>query len=149
MFGLFKKKNQLKELSNEIINFSKVIWKMFDFLEKNKKKISKKIIIDELAKLNVGIIDDGLKKSFRLAHPTSHKWISATIECDDDDWSKYRYTLIGIMSFGGASVSFDFKDKEIRCFLIDNQYMPAGELGKHLHNEIVKLSGFKDSNSQF
>jgi hypothetical protein len=145
IFNFFKDKEIIK-LAKESIGFTNSIFDIFTILEKKKKKISKKDVLDALSKYRIGVIEDGLlKESIDLVHTSSHRWINANIRPEDrKDWSKYTYQLNGIMIFSGVSIYFDYKTKEKTAHFISNNFLPKGEKGRELHNEIVKLSGYKE-----
>ena len=113
IFNFFKDK-EITKLAKESIGFTNTIFDIFTILEKKKKKISKKDVLDILSKYRIGVIEDGLlKESIDLVHTNSHRWINANIRPEDrKDWSKYTYQLNGIMIFSGVSIYFDYKTKE-------------------------------------
>ena len=145
MFGLFKDK-EIEKLAKETVGITKAVWNILDGLKKKKKNFTKEDISKELAKFRIGIIqDDVFDHRIDLTDAGSHRWITPSIEADDrKTWSKFKYTIIGIMDFGGFSLNFNYKNMEIEAFFLDNQYSVAGPKAKKLHDEVVKISGYKE-----
>jgi hypothetical protein len=148
MFGLFKNK-EIDKLARNSIEITKIVWNILDSLSKKKKKFTKDDIAKELAKFRIGIIqDEFFEHRIDLTDSSSHRWITASIECDDrKNWHKFNYTILGIMDFGGFSLNFSYKNMEIEAFFLDNQYSRAGIKAKKLHDAVVKLSGYKERKS--
>ena len=145
MFGLFKNK-EIKNLAKENVGLTKTIWNVFDGLQKSKKKFTKEDIAKELAKFRIGIIqDDVFDHKIDLTYSGSHRWITATIEAEDrKTWSIFNFRIIGIMDYGGFSLNFDYNNMEVEAFFLDNQYSRAGPKAKKLHDEVIKISGYKE-----
>lgn len=146
MFGLFKNK-EIEKLAKENVGLTKTVWNILDGLQKNKKKFSKEDIAKELAKFRIGIIQhDVFDHVIDLTYSGSHRWITPSIEAEDrKTWSKFNFRIIGIMDYGGFSLNFDYNNMEVEAFFLDNQYSRAGPKAKKLHDEVVKISGFKES----
>lgn len=142
----FFKNKEITKLAKESIGFTNAIFEIYINLEKKKKKITREDVLDSLSKHRIGIIDDGfLEGSIDLVHASSNRWLIANIRPEDKkNWSKFTYTLSGIMSFSGVSIYFDYKNKEKTAHFISTNFSPAGEKGRILHDEIVKLSGYKE-----
>ena len=145
MFGLFKNK-EIEKLAKENVGLTKTVWNILDGLQKNKKKFSKEDIAKELAKFRIGIIQhDVFDHVIDLTYSGSHRWITPSIEAEDrKTWSKFNFRIIGIMDYGGFSLNFDYNNMEVEAFFLDNQYSRAGPKAKKLHDEVVKISGFKE-----
>jgi hypothetical protein len=142
----FFKDREITKLAKESIGFTNAIYEIFINLEKKKKKITREDILDSLSKYRIGVIEDGLLEgSIDLVHTSSNRWLNANIRPEDNkDWSKFTYGLSGIMSFSGVNIYFDYKNKEKTAHFISTSFSLAGEKGRKLHNEIVKLSGYKE-----
>ena len=145
MFGLFKDK-EIEKLAKETVGHTKTVWNILDGLQKNRKKFSKEDIAKELAKFRIGIIQhDVFDHVIDLTYSGSHRWITPSIEAEDrKTWSKFNFRIIGIMDYGGFSLNFDYNNMEVEAFFLDNQYSRAGPKAKKLHDEVVKISGFKE-----
>lgn len=145
MFGLFKNK-EIEKLAKEIVSITKEVWNILDQLKKKKKKFSKEDITKELAKFRIGIIqDEFFEHKIDLTYSGSHRWITPSIEAEDrKTWSKFSFKIIGIMDYGGFSLNFDYKNMEIEAFFLDNQYTKAGPRARKLHDEVVRISGYKE-----
>ena len=146
MFGLFKDK-EIEKIAKETVGLTKDVWNILDGLTKKKKNFSKEDISKELAKIRVGVIqDEFFEHKIDLTYGGTHRWITPSIEADDrKTWSKFNFRIIGIMDFGGFSLNFDYKNMEIEAFFLDNQYSQAGSKAKKLHDEVVKISGYKET----
>ena len=146
MFGLFKDK-EIEKLAKETVGLTKDVWNILDGLTKKKKNFTKEDILKELAKVRVGVIqDEFFEHKIDLTYGGAHRWITPSIEADDrKTWSKFNYRVIGIMDFGGFSLNFDYKNMEIEAFFLDNQYSAAGSKAKKLHDEVIKISGYKET----
>lgn len=145
MFGLFKNK-EIEKLARETVSLTKEVWNILDQLKKKKKNFTKEDITKELAKFRIGIIqDDVFDHVIDLTYSGSHRWITPSIEAEDrKTWSKFEFKILGIMDYGGFSLNFNHNNMEIEAFFLDNQYMRAGPKAKKLHDEVVKISGFKE-----
>ena len=145
MFGLFKNK-EIEKLARETVSLTKEVWNILDQLKKKKKKFTKEDITKELAKFRIGIIQhDVFDHVIDLTYSGSHRWITPSIEAEDrKTWSKFEFKILGIMDYGGFSLNFNHNNMEIEAFFLDNQYMRAGPKAKKLHDEVVKISGFKE-----
>jgi hypothetical protein len=145
MFGLFKNK-EIEKLAKENVGLTKTVWNILDGLQKNKKKFSKEDIAKELAKFRIGIIQhDVFDHVIDLTYSGSHRWITPSIEAEDrKTWSKFNFRIIGIMDYGGFSLNFDYNNMEVEAFFLDNQYSRAGPKAKKLHDEVIKISGYKE-----
>ena len=145
MFGLFKNK-EIEKLAKEIVSITKEVWNILDQLKKKKKKFSKEDITKELAKFRIGIIqDEFFEHKIDLTYSGSHRWITPSIEAEDrKTWSKFSFKIFGIMDYGGFSLNFDYKNMEIEAFFLDNQYTKAGPRARKLHDEVVRISGYKE-----
>jgi hypothetical protein len=144
IFNFFKDK-EITKLAKESIIFTNTIFDIFTILEKKKKKITRKDVLDSLSRYRIGIIPDSLPESIDLVNTTSHRYLNSHIRPEDSkDWSQYTYQLNGVMTFGGVSIYFDYKTKERTAHFISSNIVPEGERGRELHNEIVKLSGYKE-----
>jgi hypothetical protein len=64
---------------------------------------------------------------------------------DRKTWSKFNFRIIGIMDYGGFSLNFDYNKMEVEALFINNQYSQAGPKAKKLHDEVVKISGYKET----
>ena len=146
MFGLFKNK-EIEKLAKETVGLTKTIWNVLDGLQKSKKKFSKEDIAKELAKYRIGIIqDEFFEHIIDLTYSGSHRWITPSIEAEDrKTWSKFNFRIIGIMDYGGFSLNFDYNKMEVEALFINNQYSQAGPKAKILHDEVVKISGYKET----
>ena len=146
MFGLFKDK-EIEKIAKETVGLTKDVWNILDGLTKKKKNFSKEDISKELAKIRVGVIQDEIfEQKIDLTYGGTHRWLTPSIEADDrKTWSKFNFRIIGIMDFGGFSLNFDYKNMEIEAFFLDNQYSQAGSKAKKLHDEVVKISGYKET----
>jgi len=146
MFGLFKDK-EIEKIAKETVGLTKDVWNILDGLTKKKKNFSKEDISKELAKIRVGVIqDEFFEQKIDLTYGGTHRWLTPSIEADDrKTWSKFNFRIIGIMDFGGFSLNFDYKNMEIEAFFLDNQYSQAGLKAKKLHDEVVKISGYKET----
>ena len=146
MFGLFKDK-EIEKIAKETVGLTKDVWNILDGLTKKKKNFSKEDISKELAKIRVGVIqDEFFEHKIDLTYGGTHRWITPSIEADDrKTWSKFNFRIIGIMDFGGFSLNFDYKNMKIEAFFLDNQYSQAGLKAKKLHDEVVKISGYKET----
>jgi hypothetical protein len=144
IFNLFKDK-EITKLAKESIGFTNMIFDIFTLLEEKKKKITRKDVLDSLSQYRIGIINDGLRESIDLVNTTSHRYLNSNIRPEDSkDWSKYTYHLGGIMIFAGVSIYFDYTTKEKTAHFISSNINPEGKKARELHNEIVKLSGYKE-----
>ena len=145
MFGLFKDK-EIEKIAKETVGLTKDVWNILDGLTKKKKNFSKEDISKELAKIRVGVIqDEFFEHKIDLTYGGTHRWLTPSIEADDrKTWSKFNFRIIGIMDFGGFSLNFDYQNMEIEAFFLDNQYSQAGPKAKKLHDEVVKISGYKE-----
>lgn len=145
MFGLFKNK-EIEKLAKEIVSITKEVWNILDQLKKKKKNFTKEDIIKELAKFRIGIIQhDVFDHIIDLTYSGAHRWITPSIEAEDrKTWSKFNYRIIGIMDYGGFSLNFDHNNMEVEAFFLDNQYSRAGPKAKKLHDEVIKISGYKE-----
>ena len=146
MFGLFKDK-EIEKLAKENVALTKTVWNILDSLQKSKKKFSKEDIAKELAKFRIGIIQhDVFDHVIDLTYSGSHRWITPSIEAEDrKTWSKFNFRTIGIMDYGGFSLNFDYNNMEVEALFIDNQYSQSGPKAKKLHDEVVKISGYKET----
>ena len=146
MFGLFKNK-EIEKLAKENVGLTKTVWNILDGLQKNKKKFSKEDIAKELAKFRIGIIQHNVfDHVIDLTYSGSHRWITPSIEAEDrKTWSKFNFRIIGIMDYGGFSLNFDYNNMEVEALFIDNQYSQSGPKAKKLHDEVVKISGYKET----
>jgi hypothetical protein len=146
MFGLFKDK-EIEKLAKENVGLTKTVWNVFDGLQKSKKKFAKEDIAKELAKFRIGIIqDEFFDHKIDLTYSGSHRWITPSIEAEDrKTWSKFNFRIIGIMDYGGFSLNFDYNNMEVEALFIDNQYSQSGPKAKKLHDEVVKISGYKET----
>jgi len=145
MFGLFKNK-EIEKLARETVSLTKEVWNILDQLKKKKKNFFKEDITKELAKFRIGIIQhDVFDHVIDLTYSGSHRWITPSIEAEDrKTWSKFEFKILGIMDYGGFSLNFNHNNMKIEAFFLDNQYMRAGPKAKKLHDEVVKISGFKE-----
>ena len=145
MFGLFKNK-EIEKLARETVSLTKEVWNILDQLKKKKKNFFKEDITKELAKFRIGIIQhDVFDHVIDLTYSGSHRWITPSIEAEDrKTWRKFEFKILGIMDYGGFSLNFNHNNMEIEAFFLDNQYMRAGPKARKLHDEVVKISGFKE-----